>query len=484
MFDERRHQHSGLERTVDTTVRALLIAALLAVVSLAVYFSNYAYPKADDHERMVYLMDLGFVGANVREYREWYGRWLATSISYAVIAGFDLTRSYPVWLGVIGSTFAAALWALLAACFRPEVRQPWIALATLLLLVLHWDGVPSPGETFYWFSGALEYQGSLTLALLALAAVIGASRRAAGSSATAYLVAAVPAAFGVAGLHELVGALLAASLAVGTCVTWRRRPRARHVWGIALAASLAGTLVSVLAPGNAVRSTLYLGHGQLDVAVPLTLRMCREYLGPWLLDVRLLSATVWIVMGTPLVDARPDWARAVRGRWLLIVPAAVLSCLVGGFFATSWGLALPTPPRTAGAFHLLFLLGWFATAICSAGALDRSLRGPAGRWTGRAAAMLLAVSVLVTGNARRATRDLGDRAPRYQRAMEIRYQQIRHAQAGGPRHLVVPRTGRAPRSVFAYDITTDAGHVRNRTVARAYGLESIAIERRETRGDR
>lgn len=100
-------------------------------------------------------------------------------------------------------------------------------------------------------------------------------------------------------------------------------------------------------------------------------------------------------------------------------------------------------------------------------------------------ALLLSVllfigAISINGKLRRAYQDLTQRAPVFDRYMQDRHAQIYEALERDQAYIKVPAFNRDyPRSIFFNDIRTDPRDWRNVCYAQQFGLQGIALERRQ-----
>jgi len=462
--------------------------AVAATLGVAAALLPFAHPQGDDFCSAVMAREQGVLGAVLHDYLHWGGRWAGHVVVVGFPALFDMTRAYPIALAACLAASLIALRLLLGSVppLRGEPNRAW-ALA-LVLLALHWAGMSAPGQSVYWFEGAAIYSLNLSLALVVLAGLLCLPRAPSAARRLASAALGFLAAF-VAAFHELFGVVLAGVLILGSVVAFAIRDPRRLAWTAASAAVCVGVATVVLAPGAQVRQPTLNPAGPdplraLMAALAMWVRVLDAPGGGdpvgshvplgWVVDPRLLAASVLLATGAP---PAPDWLRRHARLWRVLAPAGTVTLLSGAFFAGGLALGRTLPLRALDGLHLVFLLGWFLTVFVYA-RHDGGTPWPSGapiRVARVASAGILALGLLVSGNVKQGLRDLArGRAAGFDRAMEARYAEARHAREAGRRELVVEPIEPWPSSYFRNDVGDIAPELRA-CVARYFGLESVRV---------
>ena len=241
----------------------ILLAALIAAVLPVLYLGFFAHPASDDYS---------FGRHNVHALRH------GTSLLYSI--GYTVKRFYFGWQGTFS---AVALMSLEPSIFGEQfyALTPFVMLgalslgttklldtllrrmlcqsrslvlcATSLLLLLSLELLPDPHEGFYWWNGAMFYTFFYSIMLLFLDQLLVLSMTASGAARIRVWVRVCLLGLLLGG-GNYVSALLSLEICVlfcGYCLRKRRNllPYAAVTWLLISAAFL----ISVLAPGNAVR---------------------------------------------------------------------------------------------------------------------------------------------------------------------------------------------------------------------------------------
>ncbi len=458
----RRHRRAG-------PLSALALAAVVAVVlTAALALGRYALPADDDWMRAGrwgpdaaghghaglswWRYVYGFV------YLHWQGRWASCGIEAAVLPAVDPTRLYPL---LLGGVWAADLACLTVVCRWFTRGRPWqqTAAATAVAAAMLWAGVPAAGESVYWFTGTLENTTAVLLAAALLAATAAAGERPRPGTAAALAAAAV----GVCGFHELYGGALCLALAVGGVAN--RRRAGRWTWAAVLAGATVGLAVVVLAPGNRHRAV----HDATAHARPLAfaLRLSAKLLwhdGPrWAADPKLLAASAWVACSPWVTTAGPAGRRL---RWA--VPAAGAVAVAVGFVVPCYAFGHVPPARTVAGDWLMFVAAWLLAVWAWSSA---AVRRPG---LASAAAFALALSLVGTGNLRRAAADLRGPARPWHAAQARRFAALRRA-AVDHAPVSVPPLPRAPQLFLSGETSADPADWRNFGLADYFGTGRLTL---------
>ena len=459
--------------------------AVTATLGIALALLAFAHPLGDDFCSAVAARELGVLGGVRHEYLHWGGRWAGHAVVVAFPALFDPTRAYAVGLATSLAASLLALRLLLGSVPPLRGAPRWAWSLSLVLLALHFAGMPAPGQTVYWFEGAVIYSLNVSLAIGVVAGMLRLapepSPRRRLATGGLLLFALVTAAF-----HELFGLLLVGVLAIGAVFAFATRDPRRLAWLGAAAAALVGVASVVLAPGNQVRQPTLNPEGfdpfrALGAALAMWLRVldapsAGDPIGAhvplgWIADVRLLAATVLLVLFAP---GAPDWLRRAPRLWKGLAPAVTVALLSGAFVAGGLALGRTLPLRAFDGLYLVFLLGWFLTVFVHASG-DGKPTLPARRTLWVLGAGSLALGLVVSGNVKHGLRDLvRGRAAAFDRAMQARYAEAREVRAHGSGELRIAPIEPWPSSYFRNDVGELAPALQE-CVARYFELESVRV---------
>jgi hypothetical protein len=455
--------------------RAAGATAFLAhgvVAALAGALLLYAHPQIDDLARATRVRDHGILTSTMIEYTTWAGRWLGTGTSYAVSRFLDLRRHYALVLGVIPLVYLLALYSLVRSTLTSEVPRRLSLCFAASLMALLWTGLGTPGETFYWFTGAVENQLGIALPVVLVAWLLRMPPRDGLSpSRWARLLAVAALALALPGLHELYGSILLLALAAGALIAASRRDARRAEWAVGALACAFGLAIVVLAPGNGVRLTDDPASRSTEVVARLLPHQALPLWGHWLLAPTLLAATLAFALHPVVRRLRPSWAVTQGSSWKWFIPSATLAVEVYVVLVCYWLRGRPVAPRTLSAMYMILLLGWFATVFI----WTRSVEKEPPEIAGPVALAVFAAALLLSPNTRDAWQDLRWRAPAYDRALRQRDAFIEAAVARGDLFVSVPPSPTEPVLFMHADLGNNPHDYRNYHYTRFYRLQSLRL---------
>lgn len=359
--------------------RFMLVVVLLLLPALVM--AVYARPSADDYVYAArthavvqqYGLDLPrLLEAAAQTNRYFFENWQGLYVS-----GFLLALQPAIfgnaWYGVTLLCVLIPLYLCLYGAARMVVRRlepaqkrlpPALALLMLFAFV---QGMPAPVEGLYWFNGAMNYQPYFALAVLGggIAFSLCFARR--NGLRHNLLLAAAGCCIGlvIGGGHQVVGLLhlLLLLLVAVLCA------RHRNFWHIpALAASFAGLIINVTAPGTRVRTDGFSQAGFVEAVVKSFVLAALEWIR-WL-DVPLLCLLV--LLAFPLrhlaqSQVLPD--RVFRHPLAGIAVTFVLMWAM--IFLPSYTMGGIGAGRLINVVWMTFLLGLAATEFLFFGWLER-----------------------------------------------------------------------------------------------------------------
>jgi len=466
----------------------------LATAFVLIY---YAFPVADDFLRASSIQtrpwyrEVGFI-----YFHGWSGRWVANGLELLIGRGIDLMRWYPVVLGALVPFQALGLIVFWRMLLGGTVRRLQVLVLTAATMAVLWASMPSPGETYYWMCGGIEYYLNISLSMLLIGGlVLGRWEEMSGWRAVAWTAGLSLLAFLVTGMHELIALMFCMVLVTGTAISLKIRRSTHQVWAwlVVSLSALLGLAVVAAAPGNYLRREWFakeyaIQDRSLIHALELAWGQAWQVLPCWVLDVRLLAATLVIVLTPSLARARAGWPRWGGISPKLVVTALWLLIVAGMFFCPSYLMHMPMPKQVLNATYTVFVLGWITAVVVwtrsqaeSEGTTAKSQEPIGPRFARSAALAVLGLSLLVTGNTRNGIIGLRNRVPQnWNRMNHWRDHLIREAMRRGATQVELPIRDFAatyltncPRMYFFCDITEEPTFWVNGYLAWYYGVNSI-----------
>jgi hypothetical protein len=339
---------------------ALPVFCGFLLLSLTKYLrlAGYAHPVADDFCYAAKSCGLSLWDWSYSEWLNWNGRYASNLLmvhgpltwSTDFLPGY---RAVPVAL--IALTFLSC-WLLLRRVTRHAFTTGQELTAALVFLLLYMNLMPDLGEGFYWYTGAVTYQLGSILLLLHLGLLLGGSAK--GWKGVSVLLLNVVLAPVIVGMDE-VHMLLMVGLHAGRMI-WLVRERKGIASGLLLLAVVCGgAALMYMAPGNAVRGSMFADTHLLLPSLGMSALQAVHFVGGWVLSPALLASSVlYIPVHHWLKEHIPGADRMLRlSPW----PTAALPFLVimACTFPAYWSTGILGQHRTVNVACLLFIPLWF-----------------------------------------------------------------------------------------------------------------------------
>ncbi|PIW30707.1 MAG: hypothetical protein COW30_01665 [Rhodospirillales bacterium CG15_BIG_FIL_POST_REV_8_21_14_020_66_15] len=454
-----------------------LALAVAVVLVLAVALIFYSLPMADDFCRAAKADAVDHL-RNIYQY--WSGRWFSIGLGVVLLSRISLTDIYPLLMAILFCLAYIGWLMAVLTIFRGRLPIATAVAGSFVLFAYFWATIPSPGETFYWASGAFENLLGLVFAAASLGLMT--TRRGARSSVgrVGLFAGACGAAVAATGTHE-VTALALSMVSVTICAShfYTRHPGLR-AWLIFTVVVLIGALIVVFAPGNFNRVRFFTESGDLLRTVQMAAWGTVTVLTPWTLDLKLWALSVLAMGMIAPAEGNPSWHGGSRIPWRWVVPVLTIMFTITIFLATGWGSGSVGPPRLHDQIYAVFLAGWMVTVRAWADRISPAVRGVC-----RGPGMLVAATILAAGlvsatNTTNAVHDfarnMAHDVAAWHAAVQRRYLLISNAVAAGHRNVRVPAPPMRPLSFANIDLTAIPGAAQNVCVARYFKLTSLALE--------
>jgi len=467
-----------------------LILLLGALISLApvLALALFSFPSADDYCVAVEVRK-GFWHMQFNTYLHWTGRYSAT-LFQTVFSQWDLSTMYRWFCVTTVIATLLAFRAFVGALSPIETSQLRLAAAAATATAVFIGRLPSPTEAFAWMSSAATYQWAIVVYLGWLALLIktvGVERVTMGRRVViATLTAILP------GFNELLAPVVLLTL-IGAALFDRVQTQRRNDFLLLLIViAVVLTAVSLMAPGNAIRSSSYPeipSRHHIGFAVVQTTRQSLRFLltfGAYpLLWVAAVAAWWW---GPRLA---PDgWASRSRVRTVAVAASLPIVLVYLTLFPIYWEYGAVNYSGEGRTYNITY----FVFAMSAVWAVWCVLDGVSRRWPwlgtpsrpSRAAidsvlACALAVLMATSPGALRAFRAL-PQGPGYLEAQHERESFLRATRNRG-KPLLVNAMHIKPDGLFWGEIDPDEGHWINRCVANYYGLASVRTPKPDSNAD-
>ena len=461
----------GSERAARLGLRLLLGVCFLSLVRHA-WLAQFAHPMADDFSYAHKDISGGLHTAAAWEYHHWNGR---ISSNLLVLAGplraglADLTlyRLVPVLL-ILGTWLSTSL--LLRAFPFAGAWRPALA-GGLVWTALFTHAMPDIGEGLYWYTGAVTYQLAVILALVQVALLIMLHR--APRPAAVFLSAITL--FVAIGFNEVImGLLLLLHLGLAAWYTRNAGRVLGHLW-LLLGVAAAGSVLVMLAPGNAGRAAHFPMRHQLLPSLGMSLVQTVRFTAVWLSSPAVLASALLFLLGHDALRHRfPSLRRWEGPHWpwaVLAVPAIVFCCV----FPAYWSTGVLGQYRTVNTACFLYLPllavalhAWRMQADAPRRLVPQLAKAPVG-------AVLMGfalIGLMFLRNGQRANGDLfGGRAALTDRELVERYALLADPAAGDT--VLLPVLTDPARSLCVFDVQRDPAWIQNADYALWFGRRTV-----------
>jgi hypothetical protein len=464
----------------------ILLAGALISLTPVLGLALFSFPSADDYCVAVEVRK-GFWHMQFNTYLNWTGRYSATLLQ-TVFSQWDLSTIYP-WFCVL--TVVATLLAVRAAVgalYQEETSRLGLANAAAIATAVFIGRLPSPTEAFFWMTSAVTYQWALIVYLVWLALLVRSVGNERLTTARRVVIAVLTAI--LPGFNEVLAPVVLLTV-VGTAVADRvsssigeKSRKRREIFFVSLIAiAVVMTAVSLMAPGNAIRSGSYAdipSRHNLSFALVQTARQSVRFLFTFgsypLLWVAAAAAWWW---GPRLL---PRWAPRGAigiGAMAMGLPVALVYLTLFPLYWEYGEVNYTGEGRTYNVTYFLFAatvvwaVVWVLDHLLHHWPWLRTPTQPSRAAIDVVLACVLAVAMVSSPGALRAFHALPE-GPDYLEAQQEREAFLRATRNRGT-PLLVHAMAIRPDGLFWGGIQPDEGHWINRCVASYYGLDSVRI---------
>lgn len=449
-------------RLKETWLKWGALAVLAAAMLPFVYVCRYVHPVNDD-----YLYALDHIGTGVWQsvadsYMSWSGRYFATFLSALNPLLLDGGSWFPACSAVVVLLFVALVLVAVWLLFRRRLDFVSIFAVASMLIAVYLTLMPKISEFFYWFSSATAYTVPSLLGLLVLALL--PYRHWGVTLLNSVLV------FCVVGGNEVLTVLMTMIL-LGVAV----RCRERRLWVI-FGAAVAGALLVVLSPGNAVRMSGQLSSSPYLWAAVVSSGQTLAWFFLWLPGLLLVTPLYIALVGVRTAGAEVFNIKFLRYAGFVLVTVFL------AHIPPTLGLSSVLIGRTANTLLIFFVVMYFfGVNVLVHGRRSAVESYFNGKFT-RVFLVLCTVVFLfgflfgVEGNVVTAYMDAASgKAANYDRALSGR-NDLMLAHDGGE-GLVFAPLDVVPKTLFVKDLECDSAAVFCTAYRRYYGLDfSVCVD--------
>jgi hypothetical protein len=473
-----------------------LAAAGAVLVSLVgiVLAMLYSGPMADDFALAARARGSpSWIAFVKEEYLGLNGRWAFFVPVGLLLPHLDLIRAYSLLvipLTLVLATGLYAFWRTLLGESTGILSPTLLAVTTLAVLLAC---TPAASDYIYWFSAALAYELSISLAMLVVVGLVRLDRHSPslGQRRVQLLVLGALTLI-ISGLLEVSGLTMILVSASGGLVSSRQ---SRRAWLIICGIAIIGLTITLGAPGNKERSKLLqeqiqgapntagLPPTRLQDRISLVSRIAVRgsvvSLTEWLTDVKFLSASVLLILYRGHKGSSVDWRDpdCRRLKWLALGVWGVL--LAAWYSAPIWFYCASPPGRAVGSAYTIFLIGWIVNIwLWVPGIGSTHAKADWFRNLMQIGALLVfALSMVSTGNSRAALGDfLHGRLQAYHQALLNREQLCQQAKLTDSADVVLPGIPSVPKSFKDDPLSKWPDSWVNQGLADYYGISSVRLD--------
>ena len=464
----------------------LLVASVFLALIAYVYLGSYSRYMADDYSVLKPIQTHGFIGAQIKWYQAWTGRFSYTFLnSLAALLGPAMPRFTPALLLTLW--FAAAVWA---TCQVTICRRRVLLFAGFIIFATL-ESAPNLSQSLYWQSAALTHVAPfIPLSLYVGFVGRGWRNRHSYFSRKFSLVCAGILTFVAGGLADayivfqtcgLILAIVLAEIFAGA----QLKSRIRAFLIVGLAGSLVALAILLASPGNSVRQAFFpkqlSSFGIFGVTILYSLGFIAKLV---ITRPIIFLATVTL----PLLIVLQEFSRSDAQRWdrrlcirlLWITPAIVLLLIVCCTGASVYAISVMLPERARILLSLIFICGTLVWSRALAEYLAGKLLSISqkGKQTISASAtvllLLLTLSPLISCFSIFTIRE---QARSFATDWDRQDSQLKTAKQNGIADVTVEQIGdfqsRIGKGPSDLHLRTDSGFWINQVTASYYGLKSV-----------
>lgn len=256
----------SFKRTMAIVIGVLFLLSLIPMFIIALY----NHPSIDDFYYGIKtyhaVQDAGslpqILSAAVEQVKETYQNWQGTFSAVFLFALHpavfqDSLYSASTFLLLPAFLFSSLfLWkVLLRDCCKAPREAYWII--SLVLLGCSIQFMPSPVQGFYWWNGSIYYTFFYSLSCLCIGLVLKVIRGGSTKKMTIRTLLSSLLAVIIGGGNYVTALITALLLVCGILYLWKRRDKKALLLLLPFIFTVTGLMVSMAAPGNAVRAERY-----------------------------------------------------------------------------------------------------------------------------------------------------------------------------------------------------------------------------------
>lgn len=470
-------------KSTTQKIIAFVIFAIFSVGLLPFFLlAFYNHPSADDYLWTVMVLKSSLWQFQVYNFYEWSGRYFSNilvglnPLVFHSLLGYQLAALF--FIAIFFYSIFLVIKELTIGVFSLFEQL----MGTLVFVVLFLAYTPSVTELFYWFTGAAVYSSANTLFFFFLYAFVRLMKASAeGKKSNALKISMVISVILMAWSNEVIIICLGGTLFLMACTATYYKHSTYRFLIILLLLTALSAVVSILAPGNAVRAAvMFPNKFNIEFTILATLK---QFIGTlyWIKNVPLwLISFLFIPVGIKLSQKSPLFRHHFYIHPLLSI-GLWLAILCFSYFPIYLATGLESVAmRVRASIYLFFLIGWFLNIQIMIGFLIKkynllerlpTLKKPLPIYVTLIILLLFSYKFFSTNsNVGEAWKDLqSGRAKSYDNKMKERYELFKQ------KKTIIPYISQRPVTLFFAELEENSTDWKNRNCAAYFDIDSIKV---------
>lgn len=344
------------EKRIHNYIFFILVGLSLYTLLPFLLLTQFIHPVADDFSFAVRDTTLSFWASQTKYYLDWSGRYFSTAIARLNPLIYDALVAYKMYALILLLIFIVTVYVAINTIVQDKLNKTRALALAAMLLVLYILQLPSPSESFYFFSTYVTYQLPNIL-LLVLLIVIRKFFQAQSINVKQLLIGlATIICAAIIGSNEMALVITFTTVSLITVVNIKHNTYRPYLVFLFIVCIIF-CLIAVLAPGNFNRMNEHPNGGRFIWSVVYGGFMTALTFYRWLGPVLAASVIYILYFGLPLADKFKRSSLFAADLRLVILYFLGTIFLMNFTFAWSTG-ERPTP-RLENVIYFFFLFGWF-----------------------------------------------------------------------------------------------------------------------------
>ncbi len=469
---------STIQKITTFIVFAIFSVGLLPFFLLAFY----NHPSADDYLWTAMVLKSNLWQFQVYNFYEWSGRYFSNVLVGLNPLVFHSFLGYQLATLFFMIAFFYAIFLVIKELTIGIFSLFEQLVGTLVFVVLFLAYTPSVTELFYWFTGAAVYSSANILFFFFLYAFVRLMKATAEGKKTKILkLSMIISVVLMAWSNEVIIICLGGTLFLMACTaTYYKHSTYRFLIMLLLIAALSA-VVSILAPGNAVRAAVMFPN-RFNIEFTI-LAMSKQFIGTlyWIKNVPL-----WLIsfLFMPICIKLSQKSTLFKHHFYIHPLLSIgiwLAILCFSYFPIYLATGLESVAmRVRASIYLFFIIGWFLNIQIVVGFLIKKyklieryaiLKKPLPIYVALVLLLFFSYKFFSTNsNVGEAWKDLqSGRAKNYDNKMLERYGLLKQ------KKTIIPYISEQPVTLFFAELEENATDWKNRNCAAYFGIDSIKV---------